>query len=242
MTFLNPLDALIPKIPFSFFFLDFWVWATSEARGSVSVGFWGSCQLSPFGGGFWLEPLAPPPHTQTKTRPPQHVPTEFWWCGGRVLLSCLGYGAVSSPLSLPDASAMSAPHPHFCPWGQAGQSLPLPVPQVAFIIDEIEFYQTVEHATAAFCHHADKKIRQRLQMPTDKTRELTEEQEAALEAERMTAAEQVAPHAADGGRHRGPERPPGPWPRPPTPAPALGAPDLPPPDPRCVWGGGGHEA
>ena len=35
--FLNPLDALIPKIPFSFF-VDFWVWVTSEARGSVSVG------------------------------------------------------------------------------------------------------------------------------------------------------------------------------------------------------------
>ena len=40
MLFLNPLDALIPKIPFSFF-ADFWVWVTSEARGSVSVGFWG---------------------------------------------------------------------------------------------------------------------------------------------------------------------------------------------------------
>ena len=48
MTVLNPLDALIPKIPFSFFFFaDFWVWVTSEAWGSVSVGFWGSCQLSP---------------------------------------------------------------------------------------------------------------------------------------------------------------------------------------------------
>ena len=50
MTFLNPLDALIPKIPFSFF-ADFWVWVTSEAWGSVSVGFWGSRQLSPFGVG-----------------------------------------------------------------------------------------------------------------------------------------------------------------------------------------------
>ena len=47
MTFLNPLDALIPKIPFSFF-ADFWVWVTSEARGSVSVGFWWSHQLSSF--------------------------------------------------------------------------------------------------------------------------------------------------------------------------------------------------
>ena len=60
MTFLNPLDALIPKIPYSFF-PDFWVWVTSE---SVSVGFWGSCQLSPLGGGGGLRPegsIAPPP-------------------------------------------------------------------------------------------------------------------------------------------------------------------------------------
>ena len=43
MTFLNPLDALIPKIPFSFF-PDFWAWVTSKAWGSDSVGFraqWG---------------------------------------------------------------------------------------------------------------------------------------------------------------------------------------------------------
>ena len=63
MTFLNPLDALIPKIPFSFF-SDFWVWVTSEAHGSVSVGFWGSCQLSPFWGGGGVQPegsINPPP-------------------------------------------------------------------------------------------------------------------------------------------------------------------------------------
>ena len=35
VTFLNPLDA---KIPFSFL-ANFWVWVTSEARGSVSLGF-----------------------------------------------------------------------------------------------------------------------------------------------------------------------------------------------------------
>ena len=38
ITFLNPVDALIPKIPFSFF-AKFWVRVTSGARGSVSVGF-----------------------------------------------------------------------------------------------------------------------------------------------------------------------------------------------------------
>ena len=60
MTFLNPLDALIPKNPI-FFFADFWVWVTSEARGSVSVGFWGSRQLSPFWGGSSQGALSPPP-------------------------------------------------------------------------------------------------------------------------------------------------------------------------------------
>ena len=38
--FLNPLDALIPNIPLSFF-AEFWVWVTSGAQGSVSVGFGG---------------------------------------------------------------------------------------------------------------------------------------------------------------------------------------------------------
>ena len=71
MTFLNPLNALIPKIPFSFF-PDFWVWVTSKARGSVLVGFWGSCQLSPFWGEGPAEGLyRPRPPPETKTRPPQ---------------------------------------------------------------------------------------------------------------------------------------------------------------------------
>ena len=39
MTFLDPLDALIPKIPFSFF-AEFWVRVTSGAQGSVLVEFW----------------------------------------------------------------------------------------------------------------------------------------------------------------------------------------------------------
>ena len=69
MTFLNPLDALIPKIPFSFF-ADFSVWVTSEARGSVSVGFWGSCQLSPFGGEVWQEGSVDPPLPPRSESPP----------------------------------------------------------------------------------------------------------------------------------------------------------------------------
>ena len=47
MTFLNPLDALITKIPFSFF-AEFWVRVTSLALWSVSVGFLGARQLSLF--------------------------------------------------------------------------------------------------------------------------------------------------------------------------------------------------
>ena len=68
LTFLNPLDAVIPKIPVSFF-ADFWVWVTSKAWGSVSVGFWGSCQ-SPFWAGGGVRPEgsidAPPPPGKRK--------------------------------------------------------------------------------------------------------------------------------------------------------------------------------
>ena len=70
--FLSPLDALIPKIPFSFF-ADFWVWVTSEARGSVLVGFWGSRQLSPFWGGSSQGAWSTPPPPQLKARPPMVV-------------------------------------------------------------------------------------------------------------------------------------------------------------------------
>ena len=52
-----------------FIFPDFWVWVTSEARGSVSVGFWGSCQLSPFWGVRPEGSIEPPPLPETKTRP-----------------------------------------------------------------------------------------------------------------------------------------------------------------------------
>ena len=45
------------------FFADFWVRVTSGARGSVSVGFWGDCQLSPFfwGGGSSQRAVSPTP-------------------------------------------------------------------------------------------------------------------------------------------------------------------------------------
>ena len=70
MTFLNPLDALIPKIPFSFF-ADFWVRVTSKAWGLDSVGFWGSCQLSPFRGrgGSGQRALSPPPGNENPAAP-----------------------------------------------------------------------------------------------------------------------------------------------------------------------------
>lgn len=51
---------------------------------------------------------------------------------------------------------------------------------------------TPEHATAAYCHFAVKRAKARLALPDDRHRELTEEQEALLEAERRAAAEQVA--------------------------------------------------
>ena len=48
MTFLNPLDALVPKTPF-LFFAEFWVQVTSGAWGSVSVGFLGAVNGAFFG-------------------------------------------------------------------------------------------------------------------------------------------------------------------------------------------------
>ena len=69
MTFLNPHDALIPKIPFSFF-VDFWVQVISAARGSVSVGFGGFRQLSPFWGGRSSQgALSNPPSLPTESPP-----------------------------------------------------------------------------------------------------------------------------------------------------------------------------
>ena len=77
MTFLNPLDALIPKIPFSFFFPIFGSRSPPGPGGSVLVGFWGSCQLSPFWGrgGSGRRALSTPPPPETKNRPPLGV---FW--------------------------------------------------------------------------------------------------------------------------------------------------------------------
>ena len=70
MTFLNHLNELIPKFPFSVF-ADFWVWVTSEARGSVSVGFRRSRQFSPFGVGVRPEGSIDPPLPEVTARPPQ---------------------------------------------------------------------------------------------------------------------------------------------------------------------------
>ena len=59
LTFLNPLDALIPT-PF-LFFAEFRVRATSGAQGSVSVGFGGPLQLSLLGGASSHGALLNPP-------------------------------------------------------------------------------------------------------------------------------------------------------------------------------------
>ena len=68
--FLSPFDALIPKIPFSFF-ADFWVRVTSEAQGFSLGRILGSRQLGPFGGGSSQGALStPPPPRQLKARLP----------------------------------------------------------------------------------------------------------------------------------------------------------------------------
>ena len=94
MTFLNPLDALIPKIPFPFF-ADFWVWVTSEARRSVLVGFWGSRPWSPLWvGGGGVEPgdsIDPPPLCKRKPGLPFGDP-QWSPVGPFVLLSSQALG------------------------------------------------------------------------------------------------------------------------------------------------------
>ena len=71
MTFLNPLDALIPKITFPEF-AEFWIRIISGARGSVSVGFRGGCPLSLFfaGGGGLARGLYRPPPPPGAENPP----------------------------------------------------------------------------------------------------------------------------------------------------------------------------
>ena len=93
--FLNPLHALIPKIPFSFF-AEFRVRATSGARGSVSVGFWGARQLSPLGGGGGASQgaLSTPHPPQLKARPPQ-CPVGFLFTGRTPLELAQPQGATS---------------------------------------------------------------------------------------------------------------------------------------------------
>ena len=59
MTCLNPLDALIRKVPFSLF-AKFWVRVTSGVRRSVSVGFLESPQLSLFFGVGASQSIDPP--------------------------------------------------------------------------------------------------------------------------------------------------------------------------------------
>ena len=61
MTFLNPLDALIPKNPFSFF-ADFWVWVTSEAPGVSLSRILGVPSIEPLGWP-WGSIDPPPPFT-----------------------------------------------------------------------------------------------------------------------------------------------------------------------------------
>ena len=72
MIFLHPLDALIPKIPFSFF-ANFWVRVTSEARGSLSVGFLEVPSIEPLFGERGVYPEGsidpPPPPPKLKARP-----------------------------------------------------------------------------------------------------------------------------------------------------------------------------
>ena len=80
MNFLNPPDALIPKILFSFF-AEFWVRVTFGPRGSFMVGLGGG-SIGPFGEGKGASKRTvstpPPPRTQTKARLPSRQGVVGW--------------------------------------------------------------------------------------------------------------------------------------------------------------------
>jgi len=91
MTFLYPLDALIPKIPVSFFFADFL--GLGHLRGpGVSLGrFLGVLSIEPFWGGSGRRALSPPPHANENPASHFNAPRT---CGVKVTLcrsrSCSG--------------------------------------------------------------------------------------------------------------------------------------------------------
>ena len=118
MTFLNPLDALIPKIPFSFF-PDFWVWVTSKARGVRLGRILGVLSIEPFLGEGGVRPEGsidpPPPGNENPASPtgPQYtielVPTLR--AGGRVYPLLRSVLCACPDRPVPSASAPPLPTP-----------------------------------------------------------------------------------------------------------------------------------
>ena len=109
MNFPNPLNGLIPKIPFSFF-AEFWVRVTSGPRGSVSVGFWGGRQMSPFWGEGGVQPegCIDPPPPQTKARPP----------------TVRGIHGTITALASEDVLGLASPRPISCSTGKSREGSP----------------------------------------------------------------------------------------------------------------------
>ena len=109
MNFRNPLDGLIPKIPFSFF-AEFWVRVTSGPSGSVSVGFWVGASNEPFwgGGGCPAKGLYRPPPPQTKARPP----------------TVRGIHGTITALASEDVLGLASPRPISCSTGKSREGSP----------------------------------------------------------------------------------------------------------------------
>ena len=80
-TFLNPLDTLIPKIQFSFFFCRILCSVHLRAQGSVSVVFLGGRQFLFLGGGLARGLYRPPPPPANET-PPTPGGWGTTWCWG----------------------------------------------------------------------------------------------------------------------------------------------------------------
>ena len=104
MTFLNPLDALIPEIPFSLL-CRFWVQVTCEAQGSVSVALWGGgASTFFFGQGSGQRAVLTPAPPELKGRPPMRQ-------GQSALFHKAGSAPVRGPQTGIDHLRSRASHP-----------------------------------------------------------------------------------------------------------------------------------
>ena len=103
--FSEPPRRADSKNPIFIFFLDFWVRVTSEARGSVSVGFWGVPSIEPFlgRGGSSQGALSTPPPFQLKACLPHTFRNSASQCFCSMHRGTRSFGLRASPPPLKGA-------------------------------------------------------------------------------------------------------------------------------------------